>query len=51
MGKEVRERFKREGIFVYVWLIHAVVWQKPTQLCKATVLQLKISFFKNCRAS
>ena len=44
MGKEVGESFKREGIFVYIWLIHVVIGQKPTQLCKATVLQLKISF-------
>jgi len=25
-----------------LWLIHAVVWQKPTQHCKAIVLQLKV---------
>ena len=25
-----------------IWLIHAVVWQKPTQHCKAIVLQLKV---------
>ena len=35
-------RFKREGTHVYRWLIHAVVWQKPTQYCKAIILQLKI---------
>ena len=46
MGKEVGESFKREGICVYIWLIHVVVGQKPTQLCKATVLQLKISLKK-----
>ena len=28
-------RFKREGTYVYLWLIHADVWQKPTQQCKA----------------
>ena len=32
-------KFKREG--TYVWLIHADVWQKPTQYCKTIVLQLK----------
>ena len=26
---------------VYLWLIHAVVWQKPTQYCKAIILQFK----------
>ena len=25
-----------------LWLIHAVVWQKPKQHCKAIVLQLKV---------
>ena len=24
-----------------IWLIHGDVWQKPTQHCKATILQLK----------
>ena len=33
--------FRREGTFVYLWLIHVVVWQKPTQYCKAIILQLK----------
>ena len=31
MGWEVGEKFKREGIYVYLWLIHVDVWQKPTQ--------------------
>ena len=26
-----REVFKREGTYVYLWLIHADVLQKPTQ--------------------
>ena len=30
------------GIYVYVRLIHIVVWQKPTPGCKAIILQLKI---------
>ena len=41
MGREVEGRFKREGTYVYLWLIHADVWQKPTQYCKAIILQLK----------
>ena len=31
---EVGERVKREGTYVYLWLIHADVWQKPTQCVK-----------------
>ena len=27
-----------------LWLIHVDVWQKPTQYCKAIILQLKIIF-------
>jgi len=26
----------------HLWLIHVDVWQKPTQYCKAIILQLKI---------
>ena len=33
--------FKREGTYVHLWLIHVDVWQKPTQFCKAIILQLK----------
>jgi len=35
------EGFRREGTYVYLWLIHVDVWQKPTQCCKAIVLQSK----------
>ena len=35
MEWEVGGRFKREGTYVYLWLIHIDVWQKPTQQCKA----------------
>ena len=31
---------------MYLWLIHVDAWQKPTQYCKAIILQLKTSFFK-----
>ena len=34
-------RFKREGIYVYLWLIHVEVWQKTTKFCRAVILQLK----------
>ena len=32
---------------MYTWLIHVHVWQKPTQYCKAIILQLKIIINKN----
>ena len=33
---------KREGIYVYLWLIHTVVKQKSTQYYKTINLQLKL---------
>ena len=42
MGGEGGGRFKREGTYVYLWLIHVDVWQKPAQYCKAMILQLNI---------
>ena len=27
--------------YVYLWLIHVAVWQKPTQYCKAIIPQLR----------
>ena len=48
-GWRVRGRFKREGTYVYLWLIHTDVWQKPTQYCKAIILQLKINLKKYSR--
>ena len=41
-GGGVGGKLKREGTYVYLWLICVVVWQKPTQHCKAIILQLKI---------
>ena len=32
MGWEVKGRFNRET-YIYLWLIHVDVWQKPTQYC------------------
>ena len=49
-GWEVGRRFKREGTYVYLWLIHADVWQKPTQHCKAIIVQLKIKLKKILKA-
>ena len=39
-GWEVGGRVKREGTYVYLWLIHVGVWQKSMQYCKAIILQL-----------
>ena len=36
-GVGVGGMFKREGTYVYLWLIH-VVWQKSTKYCKAIIL-------------
>ena len=41
IGWELGGRFKRERMSVYLQLIHLVVWQKPTQHCKAIILQSK----------
>ena len=32
----------QEGTYVYLRLIHVDVWQKPTQNCKAIILQLNL---------
>ena len=37
-GWEVGGRFKREGTYVYLWLIHADVWQKSSQYYKEIIL-------------
>ena len=44
---EVRGKFKREGTYAYLWLIHVDIWQKPTQYCKAIILQLKKKYIKS----
>ena len=43
---EVGERFKGEGTYICLWLIHADVRQKPTQYCKAIIPQIKINELK-----
>jgi len=37
---------EREGIYVYLWLIHVEIWQKTTKFCKAIILQLKNKYIK-----
>ena len=48
MRREMGGRFKRDGLYVYLWLIHVEVWQKTTKFCKAIIFQLKNKqiFFK-----
>ena len=46
IGWDVGGKFKRKGTYVYLWLTHVNVWQKPTQYCEALILQLKISKLK-----
>ena len=36
MGWEMGESFKKEGMYVHLWLIYVSVWQKPIQLKKKT---------------
>ena len=45
-GWEVGQRFKKEGTYVHLCLIHVDVWQKSIQHCKAIILQLKINLKK-----
>ena len=34
-------RYKRDRTYVYLWLIHVVIWQKQAQYVKPIILQLK----------
>ena len=40
MERGMGGRFKREGTYASLWLIHVDVWQKLTQYCKAIIFQL-----------
>ena len=42
MGKEVGQWFKREEVYVDLWLIHVDGWQK-LQYCKVIILQSKVN--------
>ena len=44
MGWEVGGRVKKKGTYVYLWLIHVDIWQKPTQYFNH--LSIKNNFFK-----
>ena len=43
MGSGWEGDSRREGIYVYLQMIHAVVQQKPPQHYNAIILQLKIN--------
>ena len=45
MGWEVGGRFKREGTYAYIRLIHVDVWKKPVPYCKTIIPQLKVNKF------
>ena len=45
-----RRKLKREETCVYLQLIHIVIQQRPTQHCKAIILQLNI-YLKNNKDS
>ena len=54
MGREMGGRLRREGTYVYLWLIHVDVWQKPTQYCIVIILQFKkkrIFMIPSCRGN
>ena len=46
---ESQAGIKIAGRYTYLWLIHVDVWQKPTQFCKAIILQLKNKLIKKKR--
>ena len=46
LGWEVGGKFKKEGTYVYLWLTHVDVWQKPMRYCKAITPQLKTKKIK-----
>ena len=45
MGWEVGRSFKREGTYIYLWLIHIDVSQKLTRYCRTLIFQLKTNIF------
>ena len=45
--REVGGWLRKEGSYVYLWLIQADVWKKPSQYCKVIILGLKIKIRKS----
>ena len=46
MWREMGGRFKKEGAYVYPWLILVDVRQKTKKFCKAIIIQLKNKYIK-----
>ena len=46
MGSAGRKIQEGGDIYIYLWLIHMVLWKKATQHCKAINIQLKINLKK-----
>ena len=42
MSWEVGKTFKREGTYVYPWLIHVDIWQKPKEYCNYLSIKNKL---------
>ena len=42
MRREVEGQLRKEGAYIYIWLTHVDVRQKPSQYCRTIILQLKI---------
>ena len=39
MRRQMGWRFRKEGVYLFLWLIHVEVSQKTTKFCKAIMLQ------------
>ena len=46
VGMAGRGRLKSRGTYAYSWMIHAVVWQAPTQRYKTISTQLNTNLRK-----
>ena len=46
MEREVGGRFKKEGTYVHLCLVHVDVWQKPSQWCNHSPIKNKINLKK-----
>ena len=45
-GREVQEGW---DIYIYLWMTHVDVWQKPSQYYKTIIIQLKINDLKKAQ--
>ena len=43
-----RGRLKKEGTYVYLWLIRVDAWQKPTQYCNYPSIKNKLKKKEYC---